>query len=193
MDDTIIHLDERSQQPPSTDQKPSSYDSVTEEEPEQLQSIEKPVQAVNNKVISHQEGNTEEQRGKNQDSEQVEKSTQEDQETTKNQKVEFDWHQKMEENKKFQKDLDVIIRRLDQVSQQPPFVENEEKPKKFNQNERQDQTFFNQTNQNSIKEKTELMKEGEEKDNSKQPEETIIQEEAVHQKLKSGKETNDIT
>jgi hypothetical protein len=150
LDDIIERLDQQSQQLPSTDQEPSSHDSITEGEPEQLYSLEKQTQTFDDQFISHQEENTEEQRSQNQNLEKIAKLSQEGQETTKDQNEELDHLQKMKENEQFQKDLDAIIDRLDQASHQPSLLEKEasshesvteEKSDQHNSLEQSTQTF----------------------------------------------------
>jgi len=125
LDDIIERLDQQSQQLPSVDQEPAPYDSATEGEPKQLYSLEKQTQTFDDQSISHHEENTEEQRTQDQNLEKIEKLLQEGQETTKDQKVEHDYLQKMKKNEQFQKDLDMIIERLDQASYKPHLVDKE--------------------------------------------------------------------
>ena len=76
--DTIIErLDHESQQPHSSKKEIFSHESITEEEPVQLSSLEKTTQTFDNQFISHHEENTKEQATENKNLEKIEKSMQE--------------------------------------------------------------------------------------------------------------------
>lgn len=65
LDAIIERLDQESQQPYSLKKEIYSHESITEEEPVQLSSLEKTTQTFDNRFISHHEENTKEQATEN--------------------------------------------------------------------------------------------------------------------------------
>jgi hypothetical protein len=119
------HPDHTFQRLSSDEEEISSHESVTVVKPNKLNSLVLPSQTFNDQLMSHHGEDTEEQAAQNQDLKKIEKSSQEEQETTRVQITELNNLQKMQENEQFQKDLDMIIKRLDQASHQPPSTEKE--------------------------------------------------------------------
>lgn len=187
LDAIIERLDQVSQPLLSAEKVTSSHDSVTEGTLEQLYSLEQSHQSSDDQSNNHHE---EEQRTLNLDIKKTENSIHEGQETTRNQNLEHDWLQKIENKKQFQKDLDAIITRLDQASPQPLSAEKETSYHKSGKQEQLNPfEKSHQINQNSIKEKIESKMEKEEKKHYSKPlEETITEQEAFHKELKPNKE-----
>ena len=98
LDEIIERLDQESQEPPSTQEVLSSHESVSEENPEQLNILETSTQSSDNQLISR-DG---EEQTQNQDLTVTESSIQKEQETVKDQEVELNLLQMREDYIQFQ-------------------------------------------------------------------------------------------
>ncbi|MHA2326941.1 MAG: hypothetical protein ACXACR_00300 [Candidatus Hodarchaeales archaeon] len=110
--------DQAYQQSSSTVEELSSHESVTEEKSDQQNSPKQSIQTWEDELISKQKENVEEQPTQDPDLTETDYQRQEDGVNERIQEVKLNLIKIREENAQFQQELDEIIKRFDQVSQQ---------------------------------------------------------------------------